>query len=874
MLASGLIVLLLAFIATGSAYLFWRNYQDTYASVQNHANSASQVVSTNVQWAFESARQILRRVDDSIGPDLTAPGPQAAAKLAEAVATLPGAVKVYVVDASGKTQLTTDPDFKPIEVRDREYFAAVAAGERWHVSSLLVSRLNGQQIFTISKRIERNGSFAGAAILSFNSDLMQGVWQSLSLDEGSTVGLLRDDGQLVSRYPLPDGPLDLSNYILFTDYLPKANAGTYETISPADGVHRIVGYRRVPGTNLIALSSVSTDIAFSTLNAGTLSVLALALPAALGLILVSYWTFRLLQKDARQREIEAQFQTFAEAMPNHVWTSAPNGTLDWFNSRVYEYAGAQPGELDGQAWTRIVHPDDLTASGANWAAALASGQPYETEFRLQRHDGAYRWHIARAVPIPGKSGAPLRWIGTNTDIDEQKRSAQALAESEARLRLAIGAGQLAVWELDLATLRITPSPALNQLYGFPPDASPSTEDYLSRYAPGERERVDRLGAEASARGDAEIEVEVRHIWPDGTEKWLLIRALTLGADQAGPARVIGVAIDITERKTVEQALMQSERRFRLSQQAAGIASLELDVSTGTVLGSDHFWEIWGLGPRDSVHISVLENIVIPDDEDIRSNAETRRSGTAMPNVEYRIRRPDNGQLRWLSRHIEFTYDTEGKPLKMFGIMQDITEAKQARARQEMLTHELEHRIKNILSMVSAIASQTLRNLDLETARAAFTDRLQALALAHDILNTTRWTEASMAEVIEATIVPLPRNRLTVSGPMVSLQPKMALSLALAVNELGTNALKYGALSNETGSVEITWSLTPGEAGAPPTLVWRWLEQGGPEVIKPSRRGFGTMLLERVLSADFGGAVQMNYDPAGLQCQLTAPFSPA
>jgi PAS domain S-box-containing protein len=133
------------------------------------------------------------------------------------------------------------------------------------------------------------------------------------------------------------------------------------------------------------------------------------------------------------RESEAQFRTLSEAMANHVWTSQPDGRLDWFNGRVYEYSGADAGSLDGANWTRIVHPDDVAAAGLRWAAALATGETYEAEFRLRRADGVYRWHIARAVPLRGEDAKVVRWIGTNTDIDDQKATAEALANLNSTL---------------------------------------------------------------------------------------------------------------------------------------------------------------------------------------------------------------------------------------------------------------------------------------------------------------------------------------------------------------------------------------------------------------------------------------------------------
>jgi PAS domain S-box-containing protein len=130
---------------------------------------------------------------------------------------------------------------------------------------------------------------------------------------------------------------------------------------------------------------------------------------------------------------EHQFRVFAEAMPNHVWTSPADGQLDWFNPKVYEYSGAKPGELDGEGWARIVHPDDLPLAAERWAKSLADGTPYETQFRLRRHDGEWRWHLARALPIRDEKGAIVRWVGTNTDIEEQKHAAAALADLNATL---------------------------------------------------------------------------------------------------------------------------------------------------------------------------------------------------------------------------------------------------------------------------------------------------------------------------------------------------------------------------------------------------------------------------------------------------------
>lgn len=301
-LATGLIILLLVFFIAGTALLIWRSYGETRDRIGDQAGMSAQVVATNIEWVMESARQVLRRVDDTMGDDFTALPDNAAQILSDAVATLPGKPKIYVVDSTGQTLLTTDLQFQPIDVTDREYYAGVRDGAAYFTASLMVSRLNGEQIFAVSKRLERNGQFAGAAILSFNSELMEKVWRSLNLDAKSTVGLFRNDGMLVSRFPLPEGPLNLSQYVLFTDYLPKSSSGTYEAISPADGVHRIVGYETVAGSNLVALASLSTDAALATFYRNISSGLIVMVPVALALAYAAFVVAGLLRRQAETRE--------------------------------------------------------------------------------------------------------------------------------------------------------------------------------------------------------------------------------------------------------------------------------------------------------------------------------------------------------------------------------------------------------------------------------------------------------------------------------------------------------------------------------------------------------------------------------------------
>ncbi len=184
--------------------------------------------------------------------------------------------------------------------------------------------------------------------------------------------------------------------------------------------------------------------------------------------------------------------------------------------------------------------------------------------------------------------------------------------------------------------------------------------------------------------------------------------------------------------------------------------------------------------------------------------------------------------------------------------------------QRVLTQEMAHRMKNSLAMVQAIATQTLRQAHtMDEAREAISSRLAALARAQDILTRSNFTEADVHEVVDAAIAPhrLAGDRIAMAGPHAELSAQRALGLSLAIHELATNAAKYGALSNETGRVVMIWEAANG------TFEFRWIESGGPPVIPPERRGFGSKLIERIVASYFDGEGHIDFDPAGIRFTL-------
>jgi PAS domain S-box-containing protein len=197
---------------------------------------------------------------------------------------------------------------------------------------------------------------------------------------------------------------------------------------------------------------------------------------------------------------------------------------------------------------------------------------------------------------------------------------------------------------------------------------------------------------------------------------------------------------------------------------------------------------------------------------------------------------------------------------------DITERKEAEERQQLLVNELNHRVKNSLATVQAIAAQTLNGVDGDV-RERFTARLMALARANDLLVAKTWEGAGLREIAEQVASPhAGEERFIIDGPELHLSPRSATAVALALHELATNAAKYGALSSPDGQVELRWTIDGKGAFE---LVWR--ETGGPPITPPERTGFGTRLIQKGLSNELKGVVRMDYQPTGLVCILSAPL---
>jgi PAS domain S-box-containing protein len=257
---------------------------------------------------------------------------------------------------------------------------------------------------------------------------------------------------------------------------------------------------------------------------------------------------------------EAGFSALAQHMPNQVWKARPDGFLDWFNTRVYAYCGAEEGSLDGSAWGRIVHPDDLPVAVARWQTAVASGGTYETEFRLANAAGEYRWFLTRAVALRDSTGAVVSWIGTNTDIHQQKQIETATVQDRDRL-WSMSQDVLLVCDYDGCITDINPS--ARKLLGW--EAGEMIGEQLMAFV--HPDDLDATAAEFLTlnSGIATLSFENRYRNKDGEYRLLDWTAVPDGE------RIHGVGRDITEQRAIEEALRQSQKMEAVGQLTGGIA---------------------------------------------------------------------------------------------------------------------------------------------------------------------------------------------------------------------------------------------------------------------------------------------------------------
>jgi len=452
-----------------------------------------------------------------------------------------------------------------------------------------------------------------------------------------------------------------------------------------------------------------------------------------------------VRSEAILRESEDRFRNIADQTPVMLWVTDENGYCSYLNKTWYEFTGQAEHEGEGFGWLNAVHEDDRPETERAFVSANDARARYETDFRLRRADGSYRWCIDAAAPRFDGSGKFMGYVGSVIDVDERRESIERVRRSEEQLRAVIDQMPVGVAIARVPSGEIFIfNQALEEMLGHPLRAE--TADTYDRYGgidddgnpvPAERYALYR----AVARGETVTDDEIAYRRPDGTVVDLLVQAAPI-------------------------------------------------------------------------------------------------------------------------------FDNDRKAEIAIVAIQNITGRKQAEAHQHLLISELSHRAKNLLAIIQSIAQQTFRGEDsIAALLSRFEGRLGALSAAHGILTQEKWESVPLRRLVcdTFTAVRADDDCFILEGPDLLLPPKVAVSLAMAVHELATNATKYGSLSQPGGSVSITWS-NEGER-----LRLDWKERGGPPVVQPTKRGFGTRMIERGLAAELGGTVRILYEPDGVRCEVDAPL---
>jgi PAS domain S-box-containing protein len=491
----------------------------------------------------------------------------------------------------------------------------------------------------------------------------------------------------------------------------------------------------------------------------------------------------------------------------------------------------------------------------------------------------YGYFTLRLTPLPDPA-APSGVGGVLialSETTERKHIEAALEAAEADRRIAIDAAGLGRWDHNPATGERYWDKRCREIYGLPEGVIDDPRDAFERLVhpddlPALMEAV-RVAMDPAGDNTINREYRIRR-GTDGALRWIETFGRAFFRD-GQCVRLVGVASDVTERKAAAARLALQEETMALAVDAANVGTWDFDPRDRKLVVSDRGYGMFGMLPGSAAGPEDFYARMHPEDRArvgavLRDSMDPAVRGPV--EVEFRALGRDDAVERWIAAKGRSLFDEAGACVRVVGATVDITERKKSELHLRLLVNELNHRVKNTLATIQAIAVQTFHAArSLPQAQEAFSARIVALAEAHDILTRENWEGAELSDVL-ARLETLHggTGRFVASGPPVRLSPRLALSLSMALHELATNAAKYGALSIPAGHVRVSWVVTsPKDDGERARLALTWREHDGPPVSPPSRRGFGSRLIERGLAAELSGEAQIDFRPEGVVCRIEA-----
>lgn len=445
----------------------------------------------------------------------------------------------------------------------------------------------------------------------------------------------------------------------------------------------------------------------------------------------------------------------------------------------------------------------------------------------------------------------------------------ALMESEARFRAFVNASTDMVYRM---------SPDWTELReldgrGFIVDTQAARASWIDDYIFPEDQALVRAAIDEAIRNKRMFELEHRVRRVDGSAGWTLSRAVPLLDENDEIVEWFGAASDVTGRREAQDALarvtIELERQKR-SYEALISATPDLvyafDKDYRFTFANRALLTMWGRSLEDSIGKRLIEVGYEPWHAEMHER-EIDRVIATKEGIRGEVGFP-HATLGWRTYDYIFMpmFNEAGEVETIAGTTRDITDIKRAEEHLKLLVNELNHRVKNTLATIQSIAGQTFRG-DAATpeARAAFEGRLIALSDVHTVLTRTNWEGAELGEIVGQALAPFidgrAPDRVKMAGPDQTLPPQLSLAIAMALHELASNAVKYGAWSVPQGRVEVAWTAEPGR------LRLNWRESEGPRVSAPTRRGFGTRLLQQGLARELDGEVNLDYREDGLVCTI-------
>ncbi len=483
--------------------------------------------------------------------------------------------------------------------------------------------------------------------------------------------------------------------------------------------------------------------------------------------------------------------------------------------------------------------------------------------------GRSRFWDVQVTPILGANGKPDRLLSVSRDISATIQAERALQEAQSLSSLILESSRDCIVVLDIEGNTRFVSPG-----GVAAMEITDVEGIIGLSWPRVWDGEDHIAARAAvatAKAGGIGRFQGYCATHRGTPKWWdVVISPLLG--EHGPVGLVSIARDVTAQRNAEAVLRETEEWRRLAIEAADIGTWSINPQThGDLYWDDRCRALFGVDADAAVTYDTYLSGIHPNDVErvtMTTLGALDVTGSGSYRAEYRIVAPD-GAERWISAAGR-THFEDGRAIRMVGTVRDVTARKRAEEQAQLLGDELQHRVKNTLSMVQAIVRQTLRSAATPAdAQRAIDPRLTALARAHDMLTRGGWEGADIRSVVEAALLPhddKTEGRFALRGPAAWLPAQAALSLALLLHELSTNASKYGALSVREGRISVSWDVKPNDDGSRQVLlVWR--EMDGPSVEPPRSRGFGSKLIERGLTSGLGGQATLTFSRTGVVCEV-------